>query len=65
MSYTGAEQLNNTGCWWAAAHGAVRSYQAVALNEFVSSTRDRMTRGAAIIPRCTNSVRIAGKNPCI
>ena len=30
MSLTGAEQLNNTGCWRAATHGAVRSCRAVA-----------------------------------
>jgi hypothetical protein len=62
MSLTRAE-LNNTGCWLAAAHGAVRSCRAVARDEFVSSTRVRTTRGAAIIPRFTYSVRIAGRSP--
>ena len=63
MSLTGATQINNTGCWLAAVHGAVRSGQAVARDEFVSSTRVRTTRGAAIIPRFTYSVRIASRSP--
>ena len=66
MSLTGAEkQLTDTGCWRAAAHGAVRSYRAVAVDEFLSSRRVRTTRAAAIIPRCNQSLwRIACRNSC-
>ena len=52
MSLTGAEKVIDTGCWRAAAHGAVRSHRAVALNEFLSSSRVRTARAAVIIPRC-------------
>jgi hypothetical protein len=64
MSLTGAEKLIDTGCWRADAHGAVRSCRADTVDEFLSSTRVRTTRGAAIIPRCNQSVW-AGRNPCV
>ena len=66
MSIAGAEQqLIHTGCWRAAAHGAVRSCQAVAVNGSLLSRRVRTARAAAILPRCNQSVFIAGENPCI
>ncbi len=66
MSFAGAEQqLTHTGCWRAATHGAVRSCRAVAVNEFLFSRRVRTTRAAAILPRCNQSVWIAGENPCV
>ena len=62
MSLSGAEtQLNNTGCWRAAAHGAVRSY-----GQWLSRRRVRATRAAAIIPRCNHWIwSITGKDPCV
>jgi hypothetical protein len=66
MSFAGAEQqLIYTGCWRAATHGAVRSCRAVSVNESFSSSRARTTRTAAILPRCKQSVWIAGQNPCV
>ncbi len=38
MSFTGAEKLNDTGCWLAAAHCAVRSFRAVCLTEVPPET---------------------------
>ena len=38
MSFTGAEKLNDTGCWQAAAHCAVRSFRAVCLTNFPLET---------------------------
>jgi hypothetical protein len=34
MSFTGAEKLDDTGCWQAAAHCVARSFQAVCLRKF-------------------------------
>lgn len=64
MSIAGAkQQLIHTGCWRAATHGAVRSCRAVSVNEYFSSRRVRTARAAAILPRCNQSVFIAGENP--
>lgn len=34
MSFTGAEKLDDTGCWQAAAQCVARSFRAVCLREF-------------------------------
>ena len=66
MSLTGAEkQLIHTGCWRAASHGAVRSFQAVGGNESLCCRRVRTARAAAVLPRCNQSVGLAGESPCI
>ena len=62
MSLPGAEQLIHTGCWRAAAHGAVRSFRAVALNENVSAG----VCSRRVLPPsylANQSICIAGQNP--